>query len=119
MSFHDRPDADLIHLHAEYCRVVANETRLAILYELADEERSVGTLAKILGLPITNISQHLRRMRSVGAVRSRREGRTVYYFAANPKLIAACRLIREALIEEHNVHEEIIHNAMAMRSAAR
>ncbi|MBN2203950.1 MAG: winged helix-turn-helix transcriptional regulator [Thermoleophilia bacterium] len=95
------PSSVLIRLHAEYCRAIANEARLAILYELAEGERSVGELAAALGLSTANVSQHLRRMRTAGAVSGRRDGHTVYYFAADPKLMAACRLIREALVERH------------------
>ena len=60
MPSHILPNSVLIRLHAEYCRSIANETRLAILYELADEERSVGQLAAALDLSMATVSQHLR-----------------------------------------------------------
>ncbi|GEM_PF-258474 len=103
-----RADIELLRLHAEYCKVVANEHRLAILYALAEEERSVGDLAEELGLTLANVSQHLRVMKARGLVAGRREGRTIHYSVANPKLVAACHLIRQALIEQHLVTEAII-----------
>jgi len=103
-----RADVELLRLHAEYCKVVANEHRLAILYALAEEERSVGDLAEELGLTLANVSQHLRVMKARGLVAGRRDGRTIHYSVANPKLVAACHLIRQALIEQHLVTEAII-----------
>lgn len=103
-----RADVDLLRLHAEYCKVVANEHRLAILYALAEKERSVGDLAHELGLTLANVSQHLRVMKARGLVSSRRDGRTIFYSVANAKLVTACHLIREALVEQHLINEAII-----------
>jgi len=103
-----RADRELLQLHAEYCKVVANEHRLAILYALAEGERSVGDLAGEFDLTMANVSQHLRVMKARGLVTSRRDGRTIYYAVANPKLVAACHLIREALVEQHLANEAII-----------
>jgi len=103
-----RSDKELLQLHAEYCKVVANEHRLAILYALAEGERSVGELADEFDLTMANASQHLRVMKARGLVTARRDGRTVYYAVANPKIIAACHLIREALVEQHLANEAIV-----------
>ncbi len=103
-----RPEAELLKLHAEYCKVVANESRLAMLYELKEGELSVGDLAERVGLSLTNVSQHLRLMRGRGLVNSRRDGRTVYYSVANQKLVTACQLIREALVEQRLADAAII-----------
>jgi len=103
-----RSETELLRLHAEYCKVVANESRLAMLYELKEGELSVGDLAERVGLSLTNVSQHLRVMRDRGLVNSRRDGRTVYYSVANQKLVTACQLIREALVEQHVADAAII-----------
>jgi hypothetical protein len=36
-------------------------------------------------------------------VQSRKEGQTVYYSIANPKFVQACTLIRQALLEQHQL----------------
>ena len=46
------------------------------------------------------MSQHLRVLRESGVVEDRREGKYVYYAIANPKFLTACRLIRDAMIEQ-------------------
>ena len=91
----------LFSLHAELCKALANEHRLAILYSLKDGEKSVGELAAGLDISIHNVSQHLRILRQRLLVRGRKEGQTVFYSITNPKFIQACALIRQALLEQH------------------
>jgi len=62
---------------------------------------SVGGIARELGIPDHAVSQHLRVMKDRIAVKSRKEGRTVYYRVANPKFIEACELIMGGLVEEY------------------
>ncbi len=88
-------------MHAELCKALANEHRLAIMYALREGERSVGEIAVGLDISVHNASQHLRILRQRQLVRSRKDGQTVYYSIANPKFIQACTLIRQALFEQH------------------
>lgn len=93
--------ATLFRLHADLCKALASEHRLAILFALRGGERCVTELADLLGLPLHNVSQHLRVLRERMLVAPRREGQTIYYRITNPKFVQACTLIREALIEQH------------------
>ena len=91
----------LFEMHAELCKALANEHRLAILHALGPGEMCVGDLALTLGIPIHKVSQHLRILKERMLVRPRKEGKTVYYSITNPRFIEGCTLIRQALIEEH------------------
>jgi ArsR family transcriptional regulator len=93
--------APVFRMHAELCKALANQHRLAMLYTLTQHEMSVGELATALGLPIHNVSQHLRVLKERKLVRSRKEAQTVYYSITNVKFIQGCTLIRQALIEQH------------------
>ncbi len=64
---------------ADLFKVLSDETRTKILYILAQEEMCVCDLAAILGTSVSNISHHLRLLRTARLVRNRREGRMVYY----------------------------------------
>jgi ArsR family transcriptional regulator, virulence genes transcriptional regulator len=94
----------IFEMHAELCKALASEHRLAIMYALKDGEKCVGDLAAELQISVHNVSQHLRILRQRLLVRSRKDGQTVYYSITNPKFIQACGLIRQALLEQH--HEE-------------
>ena len=62
---------------------LANESRLMILCELVDGERSVGTLVEAVGLTQSALSQHLAKLRAAGIVATRRDAQTIYYRLAS------------------------------------
>ncbi len=93
-------------MHAELCKALASEHRLAILYALSDGELCVGDLAAALGISVHNVSQHLRILKERLLVCSRKEGQTVYYSITNLKFIQGCTLIRQALVEQHQTRGE-------------
>jgi ArsR family transcriptional regulator len=89
---------DLLYvMQARLCRVLADPKRLRLLNELRNRERSVGELAKALGLSYPNVSQHLGLMRDAGVVATRRDGTTVFYRLAYPQIAEACDLVRQVL----------------------
>lgn len=94
----------LFELHAEVCKTLSNPVRLRIISELQEGEMTVGALAKKLGVRQAHLSQHLSVLRQRGVVSTRKDGASVYYSIANPKIIKACNLIREVLLE--HLHKE-------------
>lgn len=58
---------------------LANARRLMILCTLVSGERSVGELAKVVGLSSSALSQHLAKMRDTGLVDCDKRGQLVYY----------------------------------------
>ena len=90
----------IYELHAEICKTLANPKRLQILNLLRHKELSVNELASLMEIRDANVSQHLAVMRQKGILVTRREGVNVYYRIANPKVIEACDIMREVLIEQ-------------------
>ncbi|GIX07574.1 MAG: hypothetical protein KatS3mg115_1977 [Candidatus Poribacteria bacterium] len=63
-------------------RLLGNETRLSILWLLAQpkgRELCPCDLADVLGLSVPAVSQQLQRLRAARLVRNRRQGKTVFY----------------------------------------
>jgi ArsR family transcriptional regulator len=104
-------DRSLYALHALVCQTLANPKRLEIIASLRDGERSVGDLAETLEASQSNVSQHLAVMRQNGIVVARREGLNVYYRIANPKIVRACKLMREVLLERLHAGAKMAQNA--------
>jgi DNA-binding transcriptional ArsR family regulator len=75
-------------------RALADPKRLCVLESLAVGELSVSDLSVRVGCQVPNMSQHLAVLRSAGLVTTRREGSTVYYSLADPRVIEAYRLIQ-------------------------
>lgn len=93
-------EKDLYRRHADFCKVIAHPTRLQIIDILHDGEMSVTDLATQLQVAVGNLSQHLNLMKQRRVLESRKEGNSVIYRLANPKMIKACCLIREILFEQ-------------------
>ncbi|MGV9293444.1 ArsR/SmtB family transcription factor [Amycolatopsis sp. NPDC003676] len=64
---------------ADVFNAVAEPRRREILDVLADGERPVNDLVRVLGLGQPQVSKHLRVLREVGAVEARDEGRQRLY----------------------------------------
>lgn len=72
---------------AEILRAIANERRLLVLCQLAETgEAHVSGLAESVGLSQSALSQHLAKMRAEGLVAFRREGQTLWYRIADPRI---------------------------------
>ncbi|HZX34360.1 MAG TPA: metalloregulator ArsR/SmtB family transcription factor [archaeon] len=87
-------------MHAELCKTLADAKRLKIIYLLGDGEKSVSELVRDSGFRQANVSQHLAILRQKGVITSRRNGTTLYYKIAFPKMVKACNLIRDVLLEQ-------------------
>ncbi len=95
-----RKDKTLYELQSEVCKTLASPKRIEILNALKDGEKTVSELVSILGVPKANVSQHLAVMRHKGILKSRRKGINMYYSVSNMKVIEACILMKEVLVEQ-------------------
>jgi ArsR family transcriptional regulator len=90
----------ILKLQADICKIFANDKRLEIINLLKDKEMSNSELMQKTGLAKVNISQQMNVLKAKGVVLARREGVQLYYRIANPKIIQACNLMREVLVEQ-------------------
>ena len=81
--------------YAAVGRALADPKRLCVLESLASGELSVSDLSSTVGCQVPNMSQHLSVLRSAGLVTSRRDGNTVLYRLADPRVLEAYRLIQD------------------------
>jgi DNA-binding transcriptional ArsR family regulator len=75
-------------------RALSDPKRLCVLESLANGEVSVSDLSSVVGCQVPNMSQHLAVLRAAGLVSTRRDGSTVYYRLADPRVLEAYRLIQ-------------------------
>jgi DNA-binding transcriptional ArsR family regulator len=92
------PD-DQASLVVEVFRMLADATRVQVLWALANREMSVNELADHVGKPAASVSQHLAKLRMARLVRTRREGTTIFYSLENDHV---CQLVTDAVFNaEH------------------
>jgi ArsR family transcriptional regulator, lead/cadmium/zinc/bismuth-responsive transcriptional repressor len=69
---------------SQFYKALGDETRLRLVALLAQQEPGnalcVGKLARELDSTSSNISQHIRILKSLGLLRSRRSGYKIHYF---------------------------------------
>ena len=68
---------------ADLFRLLGDPTRLRIVLACVDEQRAVGAIAESLGLSQSLVSHHLRLLRAARIVRAARQGKQVFYLAAD------------------------------------
>ena len=64
---------------AETFRALADSSRVKIVSSLLQQELCVCDLAAVVGMSESAVSQHLRILRNLRLVKTRREGKLVYY----------------------------------------
>lgn len=67
----------------EVFRMLADPTRIQVLWALTDAELSVNELAERVGKPAPSVSQHLAKLRMARLVSTRRAGTTIFYSLEN------------------------------------
>ena len=64
---------------AELFKIFGDPTRIRILYAMLDTERCVNDIAGLLDMSQSSVSHQLRILKSSKLVKSRREGKMVFY----------------------------------------
>lgn len=86
------PGPELLETAAATLRMLAEPTRLDLLWQLSQGPKTVTELTAAAGVPRTVVSQHLAKLRLSGLVATRKNGRHVIYSLHDGHLV---RLIRE------------------------
>lgn len=98
----------IFKLQADICKIFSNDKRLEIINLLKEREMPNSELMHETGLSKVNISQHMNVLKSKGVIVSRREGQQLFYRISNPKIIQACTLMREVLVEQLLEREKVV-----------
>lgn len=95
------PDDGAVTAAAERLRILADPTRLKLLWALAQGETSVSCLAELTGATPTAVSQHLAKLRMTGLVSARRQGTFQFYSAADDEIVGLVETAMGARIGAH------------------
>jgi ArsR family transcriptional regulator, zinc-responsive transcriptional repressor len=106
-------DDDQVRLVVEVFRMLADPTRVRVLWALVDTERSVNELAEHIGKPAPSVSQHLAKLRMARLVRTRRAGTTIFYSLENEHVQ---RLVVDAMFNAEHAGPGIPAHHQADRS---
>ncbi len=95
-----KKDTTVYKMHANICKTFTSPTRLMIIDLLRSGKKTVSEMEAAIGVRQATLSQHLTVLRDKGIVLTNRSGQNIYYQIANPKILKACQLMREVLLEQ-------------------
>ena len=79
----EMPSEDTLYDLTELFRIFGDSTHIHILYVLFEAEMCVCDIAMLLGLTQSAVSHQLRALKNARLVKSRRDGKTVFYSLAD------------------------------------
>lgn len=91
---------------AEMFRLLGDPTRLRIVFATLDHPVAVGDIAAELALSPSLVSQHLRHLRTAHLVRAERQGKNVYYTAADEHVTAVLKAMAAHVSEATSDDDE-------------
>ncbi|MEN8222968.1 MAG: metalloregulator ArsR/SmtB family transcription factor [Acidobacteriota bacterium] len=100
---------EIFEIQSEFCRAIANPKRLRILNEIEKKKITVGDIARVLNLSVSNISQHLRILKDAEIVKSEKAGQNVYYSITDKRIIDICQLMREIISDLYEKRMDIFN----------
>ena len=77
------PKDEMIFDLADFYKIFGDTTRVKILYALDKSELCVCDISALLGMSISAVSHQLRALRESDLVRTKRDGKVIYYSLAD------------------------------------
>lgn len=90
----------IIHLTADFLKILGHPSRIKILKILASGEKCVCDLIPALELEQSNLSQHLSALKRIGVIASRKEGTKVLYRVLYPSVLTTISTVEKTLEEQ-------------------
>lgn len=82
---HEISKVDNFQIVADSFKILGDTTRIRIFWALCHCEECVINISAMMDMSSPAVSHHLRQLKSAGLIVSRREGKEVYYKAADTK----------------------------------
>ena len=72
-------EEDVVYTLTEFYKILADNTRIKIIYALTKKELCVNEISEIVDMSQTAVSYQLRILRGARLVKYRREGKMIFY----------------------------------------
>ncbi len=83
----------------KFFKGLGESTRLRIVEALLEKERNVSELLGLIGVPQSNISNHLACLKWCGYITSRKEGTSIFYRITDERVRKIVNLAREIIAD--------------------
>jgi len=99
---------DLFLRISQIYKVLADPTRLKILYNLKDGPKNVSELVEILNIKQASVSKHLSILKNSGVLKAKREKNNVYYSLSDNKITSICDMICSYIKDKLKKEEKLL-----------
>lgn len=80
----DKKTQSKLAARARIMKAMAHPSRLFIVEQLSDKEKTVGELTNMIGADMSTVSKHLSVLKNIGIIQDEKRGAQVYYRLACP-----------------------------------
>lgn len=101
-------------MHAEFCKIFSHPIRLALLDVFREGGKTVSQLQRQLRVSQSTVSQHLSMLRRLGMVKTRKEGRLVYYSISDERILKAYDIVDQIVRERRVAEAKILQTYRSM-----
>ncbi|MBQ7628466.1 MAG: helix-turn-helix transcriptional regulator [Clostridiales bacterium] len=77
------PKDELLQDLGDLFKIFGDTTRIKIMYALHEDEMCVCAISELLGMTQSAVSHQLKTLKTANLVKSRRDGKTIYYSIAD------------------------------------
>jgi YHS domain-containing protein len=91
----------IFKLQAKTLKALAHSRRLEIIQLLGDQELPVTAIYQMLDLPQANVSQHLMVLKVSKVLKTRKDGKQIYYKVADRLFFKLLGLLRSFLVQQY------------------
>lgn len=98
-SFEHMPSVDEFQIASDVFKQLGDGSRIRIFWLLCHCEECVINLSSMVEMSSPAVSHHLRQLKAAGLIVSRREGKEVYYRAADTEKAQLLHRMIEKLVE--------------------
>ena len=98
----------MFEIQADFCKAMGHAARLHVFHVLREHPMTVGEISLATDMPQSNVSRHLKALRAVGVLKSKRHGVEMVYQIADIKIVEVCDLVRNILIEQGHKRSQSI-----------
>ena len=96
---HEISKVDNFQIVADSFKILGDTTRIRIFWALCHCEECVINISAMMDMSSPAVSHHLRQLKSAGLIVSRREGKEVYYKAADTEQSRLLHIMIEQVLK--------------------
>lgn len=78
-AIRNMPDEETVYELSDLFKVLSDSTRLRILWAMENGEMCVCCISEVLGMSVSAVSHQLKTLRQANLVKTRRDGKNIYY----------------------------------------